>query len=287
MLTKKAGTILLNLKTNQVGLVLHENEYSFPKGHLEPGETLLECAIRETEEETMRSNHLLINESVYILNYTTPDGEDIESHLYVSIDDGPTNKQIAKKDREILKWVDFENVENILTYDNLKKLWNQVKSPIYHILENHGNITPAILTYLSICPTCYNKQNNYCVYGDISNKLLFENNEFECFLVGNPRADGHVAIQSKSHYKDMMEIPDDLCKSIFVFAKKMMNILKKVYHSESVYLCTMCDGPMNHFHIQLIPRYNFERRGSSNFVKPRKEYIHNTEKISKIKKMLQ
>lgn len=39
----------------------------------------------------------------------------------------------------------------------------------------------------------------------------------------------------------------------------MINV-KKIYDAESVYLCTMCDGPMNHFHIQLIPRYSFEQR---------------------------
>ena len=49
-----------------------------------------------------------------------------------------------------------------------------------------------------------------------------------------------------------MEIDDETCNEIFVLAKKIMNILKDVYNAESVYLCTMCDGPMNHFHIQLI-----------------------------------
>lgn len=48
----------------------------------------------------------------------------------------------------------------------------------------------------------------------------------------------------------------------------------------------MCDGPMNHFHIQLIPRYSYERRGSKNFVKERKEYIEDKEKIAKIRKLL-
>ena len=80
----------------------------------------------------------------------------------------------------------------------------------------------------------------------------------------------------------MMEIPDDLCSKIFIFAKNMMNVLKEVYYCESVYLCTMCDGLMNHFHIQLIPRYDFEKRGSKNFVKPRKEYVEDKEKISRI-----
>lgn len=121
--------------------------------------------------------------------------------------------------------------------------------------------TPAELTNKGICPTCYDKEHNHCLYGDNTNKMLYQNDLFECFLVGNPRAEGHTVIISKTHYKDMMEIPDDLCEKVFVFAKKTMKILKQVYHAESVYLCTMCDGPMNHFHVQLIPRYAYEKRG--------------------------
>ncbi len=84
----------------------------------------------------------------------------------------------------------------------------------------------------------------------------------------------------------MMDIPDDLCSEIFTFSKKVMNILQNVYCSESIYLCTMCDGPMNHFHIQLIPRYAFEKRGSKNFIKPRKDYIEDMDKIEKIRNIL-
>ncbi len=147
-------------------------------------------------------------------------------------------------------------------------------------------LTPKDLIDKGICPTCYDKEHENVLYGDNSSKMLFQNDLFECFLVGNPRAEGHTIIISKKHYKDMMEIPDDLCEEIFIFAKKVMNILKDVYHSESVYLCTMCDGPMNHFHIQLIPRYDYEKRGSKNFVKERKEYIENKEKIEKIRTLL-
>ena len=147
-------------------------------------------------------------------------------------------------------------------------------------------LTPAMLTDMGICPTCYDKEHNHSIYGDNTDKMLYENNDFECFLVGNPRADGHTIISSKKHYKDMMAIPDDLCAEVFVFAKKVMNILKEVYQAKSVYLCTMCDGPMNHFHVQLIPRYTYEKRGSKNFVKPRKEYLENKEKIAKIQQLL-
>lgn len=277
---KKAGTILLNLNLKQIGLVFRDanNDYFFPNGHLENSETLQQCAIRETEEETLRKNHLLINKEVYSLKYTTPIGENVECYFYISIDDGPTSKNINLKDQEILKWINPNDIENTLSYNNLKEMWIKIKNPIINILENNSNISPAILTDLGICPTCYDKENNNCLYGDKSDKLLFENNNFEYFLVSNPRAEGHTVISTKKHYKNMLEIPDELCSDIFIFAKKVMNILKDIYDSESVYLCTMCDGPMNHFHIQLIPRYNFEKRGSKNFTKPRKDYIEDKEK---------
>ena len=51
----------------------------------------------------------------------------------------------------------------------------------------------------------------------------------------------------------MMEIDDETCNEIFLLAKKVMNVLKEVYNAESVYLCTMCAGPMNH----LRNRINF------------------------------
>ena len=105
---------------------------------------------------------------------------------------------------------------------------------------------------------------------------------FECVLVGNPRANGHVAISTKKHFKDMMEIDEETCNQIFVLAKRTMNILKEVYKA----LCTMCDGPMNHFHIQLIPRYSFEERGSNNFVKPRFTYQVDKEKLNQLREKM-
>lgn len=147
-------------------------------------------------------------------------------------------------------------------------------------------LTPAQLVDNGICPTCYNREHENALYGDCSDKMLFENELFECMLVGNPRAPGHTVIISKTHYKDMMEIPDDLCCDVFVFARRAMNALKSVYGAESVYLCTMCDGPMNHFHVQLIPRYTHEKRGSQNFVKERLSYVADPEKIELLRYLL-
>lgn len=166
--------------------------------------------------------------------------------------------------------------------DNLKKLKNE---KIIELIKN-GMIEVADIVDSGICPTCFDKQNDNILYGNNVNKMIFENDKFECFLVGNPRANGHVAISTKEHFKNMMEIDDETCKEVFLIAKKLMKLLKEIYNAESVYLCTMCDGPMNHFHIQLIPRYSFEKRGSKNFVKPRFEYREDKEKLMKLREKM-
>ena len=166
--------------------------------------------------------------------------------------------------------------------NDLKKRTNV---EIIKLIENK-EITVADIVDSGICPTCFDRENNHILYGDNKDKIIYEDNLFECFLVGNPRANGHVAISTKKHYKDMMEIDDDVCNKIFALARKVMINIKKIYNAESVYLCTMCDGPMNHFHVQLIPRYSYEQRGSKNFVKPRFEYAEDKEKIEQLRNAL-
>ncbi len=148
------------------------------------------------------------------------------------------------------------------------------------------DITPAMLVDQGICPTCYDREHDHCLYGDSANRMLYENDRFECILIPNPRAPGHAIISSKPHYKDMMEIPDELCAEVYLFAKKAMRAIKQVYGAQSIYLCTMCDGPMNHFHVQMIPRYAYEKRGSRNFVKERGVYVDDSEKVTQLRALL-
>ena len=82
--------------------------------------------------------------------------------------------------------------------DNLKNLKNE---EIVKLIKN-GKVEVADIVDSGICPTCFDKQNNNILYGNNKNKMIFENDKFECFFVGNPRADGHVAISTKKHFKD-------------------------------------------------------------------------------------
>lgn len=143
------------------------------------------------------------------------------------------------------------------------------------------------LTDLGVCPTCFNRLHDGAIFGDDSKLKFFEDADIECLFVANPRAVGHMMISSKTHYHDMSEAPDKLNCKMIVFAKQFMKILKEVFGCERVYLCTMCDGPMNHYHLQLIPRYKNEERGSKNFVKPRKEYVFNEKTFNQVKQKIE
>ena len=52
MITEKAGCFLIKKETKEIALIYRkkQNDYSFPKGHVEKGETLKEAAIWETAE---------------------------------------------------------------------------------------------------------------------------------------------------------------------------------------------------------------------------------------------
>ena len=147
-------------------------------------------------------------------------------------------------------------------------------------------LSPGELVDRGICPTCLNRKYGGAIYGDLTDKMLYADEDIECFFVGNPRAAGHMCIATIAHYQDMSEAPDRLNEKIVRFARQFMLILREVYQCERVYLCSMCDGPANHYHIQLIPRYSNEKRGSQNFVKPRTEYVFDEARVQTVRERI-
>ena len=132
--TLKAGCYLVDKNTKKIALVYREkkNDYSFPKGHLEDGETLKECAIREVAEEIKR-DAIIVDEDALIERYITPKGERCCCHMFIAVDNGKSNNKST--DTHEVVWVDFDDVYDKLTYKSLQSSWMRIKDKIKEILK--------------------------------------------------------------------------------------------------------------------------------------------------------
>ena len=132
--TLKAGCYLVDKENKKIALVYREkkNDYSFPKGHLEEGETLKECAIRETAEEIKRVAEI-VDDDAYVERYITPKGERCACHMFIAIDKGKSDN--TSTDTHEVVWVDYDEVVSKLTYRSLEMSWRRVRDKIKKILE--------------------------------------------------------------------------------------------------------------------------------------------------------
>ena len=122
---KCCGCIII--ENNKVLLVYEKtgNFWGFPKGHMEKGENEIETALREVKEEVGLDVEIIDKEKRYILNYIIRDEIDKTTVLYLAI---PKNKEIVMQESEIekVKWCDFEEALETLTFDNSKEVFKKV-----------------------------------------------------------------------------------------------------------------------------------------------------------------
>ena len=130
MKTLKAGCFLINTQTKCVAIVHREkqNDYSFPKGHVEDGEDIKVAALREVAEETKREARIIEQFKPFVEEYTTPKGEDCICYMYIAEDIGASDND--SWDMHDTLWVHFDKVEEILSYPSLKSMWRIVKDII-------------------------------------------------------------------------------------------------------------------------------------------------------------
>jgi diadenosine tetraphosphate (Ap4A) HIT family hydrolase len=116
-----------------------------------------------------------------------------------------------------------------------------------------------------VCFSCEN-----FITGDIfpdDGLIIYEDELVRCQFEKFPRATGQTIIVSKEHYEDISQMPLNLGIHILKISDAIINLHKEILGAEKVYMCTICDGKINHLHFQLFPRLNGEKIGYQNFVR--------------------
>ncbi len=114
----------------EILLIKHINSghWSFPKGHVEYGETETETAQREIMEET--SIDVIIDPTFRETVTYSPKKDTIKVVVYFlakarNVDFVPQEDEIAE-----IRWVDISHASNILSYENDKTIVAKAKSAI-------------------------------------------------------------------------------------------------------------------------------------------------------------
>lgn len=90
------------------------------------------------------------------------------------------------------------------------------------------------------------------VAGDIPSYKIAEDDRFYAFLDINPLAKGHTLVIPKKEIDYILDIEDELYKSLFAFAKKVGIAIEKVVECKRMGI-TVIGLEVPHAHIHLIP----------------------------------
>ena len=123
---KSCGVVLFN--SSKVLLLRHSSvssrgggHWDFPKGHIDDGETEIQTALRELEEETGIANVDLVDGFRDTITYTFPSGQErIGKEVVFFL--ATTKKSKVRLSHEHIDYslLDFDSAFSRLTYDNAR-----------------------------------------------------------------------------------------------------------------------------------------------------------------------
>ena len=133
-----AGGIVLKKEKSEIKVLLVQHSkhrgWDFAKGHLEKGETNEQAAIREVEEETGVKGKIL-EKAGKTQYFFSQDGEKILKtvNFFFMIFKAQGKATTAEEVMDE-KWLNVGDVENQLTFDGTKEMWNQAKTKIKNFI---------------------------------------------------------------------------------------------------------------------------------------------------------
>jgi len=106
-----------------------------------------------------------------------------------------------------------------------------------------------------------NKDCVFCriVEGVIPAVKIYETQDILAFFDAFPAAKGHCLVIPKSHYESIDFVPDNIISSIFILAKKIVRLQKKIFNINDVNLLQNngreAGQTVFHMHLHIIPRF--------------------------------
>lgn len=141
-----AGIICWRVEKSQFKvLIVHRGQYDdwgWPKGKQDPGETLPVTAVRETKEEA--GIKVRLGRKLTEIRYEIPKGISKEVHYWSSkVTDKELTKAKFKPNKEIdeIRWVNVDEAEKLLTYDRDRELLQQT----FELFQKNELETRAII----------------------------------------------------------------------------------------------------------------------------------------------
>ena len=127
-LESSAGFVVFKLEDHTpLYLILHyeEGHWDFPKGHIEPGESELEAALRELKEETSLSVDVIEgfeHRFSYVFKAKYAAGATTKKEVVFFLGKALSGDVKLSEEHLAYEWLPFEEALKKLTYENAKEL---------------------------------------------------------------------------------------------------------------------------------------------------------------------
>ena len=111
--------------------------------------------------------------------------------------------------------------------------------------------------------------DNNCIFckianGEIPAKTIFENERFKVILDVSPATKGHALILPKSHYRNLLDLPEEVAEEVIKIAKKIAALMKDKLGCDGINIVQNNEEAAGqtvfHFHMHVIPRYDSDNQ---------------------------
>ena len=133
---KSCGALVFCKDQDSLQFLLLKSQFgghwSFPKGHMESGESEVQTALREVREETGLSIHLIGGFRQCVEYYTKPNiKKQVVYFLGSSID--PQMSPVPQEEEvSELQWMDSEKARQMVTFENDRRLISKATQFLQH-----------------------------------------------------------------------------------------------------------------------------------------------------------